>query len=192
MPREHCSWHHRFDDPRRAYRTLYCADAKLTCLREVLADLRPNTRALAEFAHLFGDATAIPAGEISRAWRERHALAPASIARPRGPVVDLDDVPLRARLSRRHAALLAAHGMPHLDISEVRSRTRAVTQAVSRSLYEDGAAGVRFRSNLDDQPCTALFEGRARLAPAGAPIPLTRDVPELLQVCAEYALVLRR
>ena len=68
---------------------------------------------------------------------------------------------------------------------------RPVTQAISRSLYDEGAAGVRFRSNLDDQPCTALFEGRGRLEPAGAPIPLTRDVPELLQVCAEYSLVLR-
>jgi hypothetical protein len=147
---------------------------------------------LSELARLFGDSPLIPAGEISRAWRRRHALAPAAIALERGTVVDLDDVPSRERLARRHARLLAAHGMEHLNISEVRSRTRPVTQAISRSLYEDGAAGVRFRSNLDDRPCTALFEGRSRLEPAGAPIVLTRDVPELLQVCAEYSLALRR
>ncbi len=82
--------------------------------------------------------------------------------------------------------------MRHLDISEVRSRTRPLTQAISRALYEEGAAGIGFRSNLDDRPCTVLFEGRARLAPAGAAIRLTQDVPELLQVCAEYSLVLRR
>jgi hypothetical protein len=157
----------------------------------VLADLRPNAAALAEFARVFGDAASIPAGEISRAWRRRHALGPASIALDGGALVDLDDIPSRERLARQHARLLAAHHMQHLDISEVRSRSRPVTQAISRSLYDEGAAGVRFRSNLDDQPCTALFEGRGRLEPAGAPIPLTRDVPELLQVCAEYALVLR-
>ena len=77
--------------------------------------------------------------------------------------------------------------MEHLNISEVRSRTRPVTQAISRTLYEDGAAGVRFRSNLDDHPCTALFEGRSHLEPTGVPIVLTRDVPELLRVCAEYS-----
>ena len=192
MPRDFCSWHHRFDDPKREYRTLYCAEQKITCLREVLADLRPNVKALAEFANLFGDSPRIPAGEVSEAWRRRHALAPAAISIEQGAVVDLDDVPARERLARRHARLLAAHGMEHLDISEVRSRTRPVTQAISRSLYEEGAAGVRFRSNLDDQPCTALFEGRGRLEPTGAPIVLTRDVPELLQVCTEYLLVLRR
>jgi hypothetical protein len=191
VPREFCSWNHRFDDPRREYRTLYSADHQITCLREVLADLRPNATALAEFARFFGDSAAIPAGEISQAWRRRHALAPASIALDSGALVDLDDIPSRERLARQHARLLAAHGMRHLDISEVRSRSRPVTQAISRSLYDEGAAGVRFRSNLDDQSCTALFEGRSRLEPAGAPVPLTRDIPELLQVCVEYSLVLR-
>ena len=157
----------------------------------MLADLRPNATALAEFAHFFGDAASIPAGEISRAWRRRHALAPASIALHGGALVDLDDIPSRERLARQHARLLAAHHMQHLDVSEVRSRSRPVTQAISRSLYDEGASGVRFRSNLDDQPCTALFEGRGRLEPAGAPIPLIRDVPELLQVCVEYSLMLR-
>jgi len=156
-----------------------------------LADLRPNATALAEFARFFGDSAAIPAGEISQAWRRRHALAPASIPLDSGALVDLDDIPSRERLARQHARLLAAHGMRHLDISEVRSRSRPVTQAISRSLYDEGAAGVRFRSNLDDQSCTALFEGRSRLEPAGAPVPLTRDIPELLQVCVEYSLVLR-
>ena len=67
-----------------------------------------------------------------------------------------------------------------------------VTQTISRALFEEGAAGVRFRSNLDDQPCAALFEGRARLEPRGKAVPLRADVEELLQVCAEYGLVLRR
>ena len=133
----------------------------------------------------------IPAGEVSRAWRRRHTLAPASIVLDRGAIVDLDDLLSRRRLERQHAGLLVRHGMRHLDISELRSRARPVTQAISRSLFDGGAAGVRFRSNLDDLPCTALFETRARLEPAGSAIRLTQDLPELLQVCSEYSLVLR-
>src|SRR2546427_8415790 len=82
--------------------------------------------------------------------------------------------------------------MPHLDISQVRSRDRVVTQTISRALFEEGAAGIRFRSNLDDGPCAALFEGRARLEPRGEPVSLTEDVEELLQVARGYGLVLRR
>lgn len=48
------AWTHRFDDPRREYRTIYCADEKQTCLREVLADLWPNRVALSEYERLFG------------------------------------------------------------------------------------------------------------------------------------------
>jgi hypothetical protein len=54
-----CGWNHRFDDPRREYRTIYAADKKETCLREVLADLRPDKKAVAEFKKLFGDDDAV-------------------------------------------------------------------------------------------------------------------------------------
>lgn len=158
----------------------------------MLADLRPSTEALRDFARLFGDRRAIPAGVVSTEWRRAHALAPATITLLDGDLVDLDDLAVRRRLERRHAALLAAHAMPHLDISQVRSRDRVVTQTISRALFEEGAAGIRFRSNLDDGPCAALFEGRARLEPRGEPASLTEDVEELLQVVREYGLVLRQ
>ena len=154
----------------------------------MLADLRPNATALAEFARIFGDSASIPAGGILEAWRQRHALAPASIALDSGALVDLDEIPSRERLARQHARLLAAHGMQHLDISEVRSRSRPVTQAISRALYDEGAAGVRFRSNLDDQSCTALFEGRGRLLPCGR-ARFRLDPDRRLRPPAEYSLV---
>ena len=43
IPRERCSWNHRFDDSKRRFRTLYCAIRPETALREVLADLRRNS-----------------------------------------------------------------------------------------------------------------------------------------------------
>src|SRR5262249_42692144 len=157
----------------------------------VLAALRPDPKALPGSTRLFGDSGLIPAGEVSRAWRRRHALAPASIMLDQGAIVDLDDVLSRRRLERQHAGLLVRHGMRHLDISELRSRARPVTQAISRSLFDGGAAGVRFRSNLADLPRPALSETRPPLEPAGSATRLTQALPELLQVCAEYSLVLR-
>ena len=69
---------------------------------------------------------------------------------------------LLEELATRHATLLAEHGMAQLNISEIRSKSRPVTQAISRDLYERGAAGLLFRSNQDDKPCVVLLEGRAR------------------------------
>lgn len=82
--------------------------------------------------------------------------------------------------------------MDHLDIAQIRSKDRTLTQAVTRFLTEKGAAGVLYGSNLDDQPCAALFEGRARLSPVAGyePEPLTPAHPELVAVCEEFGLVL--
>jgi hypothetical protein len=189
VPRRFCGWNNRFDDPQREYRTIYCAKEKKTALREVLADLRPNTRAIADFEALYGSSRPLRAGKVTGAWRNAHALAPAA-PDLQGHLVDLDEVEIRRELEWMYAGLLAERRMPHLDIGEVRSRDRVVTQAVGRALYDRGAAGVRFRSNLDDRGCTALFEGRGRLIRAGEPIPMTGDVPELLEVCAEWSLTL--
>lgn len=188
-------WQNRFDDPKREYGTLYCATERLTCLYEVLADLRPNSRMLVEWAQLYGGAglgDVRLAGRITWAWRQRSTLTEALVV-PGGAFADLDDVVLRAELEVRHARLLAEHGMQHLDISQVRSKSRIVTQTISRSLYEEGYAGVRFRSNLDDAECFALFEGRARLeATSGELEPLTRDLPELLQTASDFELIAKR
>jgi hypothetical protein len=50
--------------------------------------------------------------------------------------------------------------------------------------------GVRFGSNLDDQPCYALFEGRAELQANGDHVQLTPDLEPLQQVCQEFGLKL--
>lgn len=81
--------------------------------------------------------------------------------------------------------------MEHLDISEKRSKTRAVTQAISRDLYEQGAAGLLFKSAIDDERCVVLFEDRGSLEDAGeAWISLDGEVEELRLVCDEFRLIL--
>jgi hypothetical protein len=158
----------------------------------VLADLRPNAKAIAELEALFGGET--PAlrgvGEVAAEWRDAHLLCPA-VAVSEHELCRLDaEVELRRELERELVWLLAEHDMDHLDIAQVRSRDRVVTQTVSRALYERWYGGVRFGSNLDDQPCYALFEGRARLEPDGPPFELAPDLEPLRQVCSELGLAL--
>ena len=194
-PHEVYSWENRFDDPDKEYRTLYCAETAVTCIREVLADLRPNAVARAEFAQwqlaqgIPTDELMEPARRVTEKWREEHVLIEVQLDCD-GPLVDLDDVSLRDTLERAHNDLLREHGMAHLDISDIRSKTRAVTKAISRDLYEQGAAGLTFKSNLDDCRCVVLFEGQGTLELSAEPISLAEEIPELQQVCHEYGLLL--
>jgi len=129
------------------------------------------------------------AGTVTVALRAARVLIHATVELD-GELVDVDQSAVRDALEREHAALLAAHGMDHLNIAEIRSHTRIVTQTISRSLYEQGAGGVMFGSNHDDQPCYALFEGHARLITAedAELLELTADLEILRQVCAEWQL----
>jgi len=127
-------------------------------------------------------------GSVPREWLVQHALAPGRIDLDEGEFLSADDVTLRRRFEREHADLLVDHGMDHLDVSEVRSRDRIVTQTFGRFLYDLGAAGILYRSNLDDLPCLALFEGRALLTLDGELEALADLPPALLQVCDEFGL----
>lgn len=194
IPRERCSWNHRFDDSKQRFRTLYCAIRPETALREVLADLRRNTDEMARYLKTFGDDARadLPAEEISADWRSQNVLAPCRIDSD-GEILDLTDPAVRHQIERRHAALLAAHGMPHLDIAQVTVRRRAVTRALATDAHDElGCAGIRFPSRLDGLPCYALFEGRARLEAIDPPIPLTDPPPPALEhVAADWGLLLQ-
>lgn len=190
IDRSYCSWKNRFDDPWQSFRTLYCADEQLTCIREVLADLRPNTAMIADYLAIFGETDSLMGNQVTAEFRRKKVIAPARITSDHDKLIDVDLVPIRHHLERRHAGLLAKHGMAHLDMGQIKSDNRAVSQAIARTIYDDGAHGIIFRSKLDLQRCYALFENRARLEPDGVPIPLTEDLPALLQVCREYQLAI--
>jgi hypothetical protein len=196
-PRHLCTWSNRFDDPERVFRCLYCSRDRLTALRETLQDLRADTRAIAEFQRLFARRTAVASAVLQRravslAWRRAHVLASARIE-SEGPLVDLEDPALRRALEAELAPVLAAVGVHHLDLSELRGRERRVTQHLARHLFATrGAAGVVYRSHLDDRRCLVLFEGRGRLVADRDPIPLSEPLRALRQVCAEYGLELER
>jgi hypothetical protein len=156
----------------REYRTVYGAQYKVTAPREVLADLRPEAKARADFAQfqldqgVAVDDLEVPAAAVTPAWRAAHELAPARVERD-GPLIELDEPGRLEELATRPASLLAEHGMRQLNISEICSKNRPVTQAVGRDLYERGAAGLPFRPNLDDHlTIGAHGVGGARTPPA--------------------------
>jgi hypothetical protein len=53
-PHELYGFNHRFDDIQRRFRTLYFAELPETCLREVLADFRPNLAARQRHIERYG------------------------------------------------------------------------------------------------------------------------------------------
>jgi hypothetical protein len=191
-PYELCSWNHRFDDRERRFRTVYCAEHPETSLREVLADLRPNLDARKAFADALGvdaleDLTAAP---VTARWREEHLLVSARMALD-GDLADLTRSEVRAKLEERHAALLLAHGLEHLDLHEITARRRVVTQSIAADLFDRGAAALRFPSRLDGLPALALFDGRAELEQVGESIKLNDPAPEpLLVVSREWNLAM--
>jgi len=190
-PHALCGWNHRFDDPKREYRTIYATDKKETCLREVLADFRPSKKALVDFKKFFGDDEALQcAGVVPSAWREKHVLAQATIVVTSGKMAHIESADVLTDLSRRLADPLAARKLKHLDVARIRSQDRDLTRAASRLLYDDGRAGIEFHSRLDKLPCHALFEGRARLEQQGNAKPLSGTIAELIAVSGEYGLKL--
>jgi hypothetical protein len=191
-PRNLYEFGHRFDDIRRRFRTLYCAELPETCLREVLADFRPNLDALRRHAERYGpEATQDFAPEpVTAQWRVQHVLI-SVILRFGGPLIDLTEVSVRQEVEDRHGELLLEHGLKHLDVREITTSRRVVTQTIAADLFDRGASAVRFPSRLDGNACVALFEERGVASPVGEPIALTDPPPEqLTNVTAPWGLVL--
>lgn len=192
VPHDRYSWGHRFDDVMRRHRTLYCAETPETALREVLADLRPNAAAVTKHREMYGAAAeaSMPMTAISARWRQENLLAPCALLYD-GRLLDLADPRERHELEVRHARLLAAHDMPHLDMHEITTRKRIVTQTIASDAYDNlGVAAIRFASSRDGHGCIALFEGRAELIPEGEAIELADLPPALVNVAADWKLVL--
>lgn len=166
VPRDRSEFGHRFDDHGRRFRSLYVALLPETCRREVLADVRPNAAARRRFLETFGEGAAedLPKATVTAAWRAKNVLAPARIVVDHGRVIDLTDTTDRHEIEVRNAALLEAHGMDHLDMHEITTRRRIVTQTIAADAYfELAAAVIRFPSSRDGNPCHVLLEGRAHL-----------------------------
>jgi RES domain len=191
-PLELYQFSHRFDDIYRRFRTMYCAESPETCLREVLADFRPNLGARQRHIERYGPEAAQDFTDkpVTAQWRLQHVLVP-TVLELGGTLIDLTDVPTRQEIEDRHVELLLEHGLPHLDLHEITTSRRVITQTIAAYLFDRGAGAVRFPSRLDGGACIALFEGRGTTSSAGDAIVLTDPPPEPLTiVTTAWGLVL--
>ena len=159
-----------------------------------LAPFRPDSTALAEMATMspsLDSSEEAAAGHVPMAWRRRHVLCPARMQVLRGALLDLDSVPVREEIARRHPWFLEGHDEPYLDGYIIQGRNRDLTQALGRLLYREGAAGLLYRSKLKGI-CAALFERRARLVEAGRSQRLSEPIPEFRQACHHLRLTYDR
>jgi hypothetical protein len=180
-PLELYGFNHRFDDIQQRFRTIYSAQLPETALREVLADFRPNLGAIRRHVDRYGPEAAqdVVAEPVTAQWRTQQVLVPLTLQLD-GPLIDLTDVPTRQDIEQRHRDLLLQYDLQHLDMPEITTRRRPVTQTIAAHLFDEGVSAVRFPSKLDGNPCFAVFEGRGSLVQAGDPIALTDPPPEAL------------
>jgi hypothetical protein len=138
---------YRFDDIHKRFRTLYLAEFDVMCLREVLADFRPNLPARRRHIERYGPEAAddFVTAPVTAKWRREHVLVPATLERD-GPVIDLIDAETRRQIEDRHDGLLVDHGLEHLDLREITTDRRVVTQTIGADVVDRGAAAVRFPS----------------------------------------------
>lgn len=193
VPLELCTFNHRFDDAQQRFRTTYAAELAETAVREVLSDLRPKAAAIRRYVEQFGPEAAddVPALPVTASWRQQHVLVQVQPVLD-GPLIDLCDTDIRYEVELEHAAVLDAHGMDHLDLSEITAEKRPVTQTIAADLHDRlGAAAIRFPSRLDGNACLVVFEDRRRLEIIAELIALTDPAPPALQtVCAGWRLAL--
>jgi hypothetical protein len=106
-------------------------------------------------------------------------------------MIDLNDVATRQEIEDRHDRLLVDYGLQHLDLHEITTSRRPVTQTIAAELFDGGAAAIRFPSRLDGNACVALFEGRGTATAIEAPIALTDPPPQpLTNVTEPWGLLL--
>jgi len=189
-PPKRRAWKGRFDDPDRKFGTLYAAPDLRTALAERLAPLRPGAQSVREMEDLFGPSGTRGLHVVRLSEFEQDVVATATVTTEL-PVVDLTDIAIRTRLATSNRALLAAHGLNHLDFADLHDRHRPFTQALARSIHLKDYAGVRYASNITGDACLALFEGRHAIIDLDHG-PLDRHLDEVRSVAASLGLTVRR
>ena len=111
----------------------------------MLADFRPNLGALRRHVERYGPEAAEDFIDtpVTAQWRIQHVLVP-TVLQLDGPLVDLTDVPTRQEIEDRHVELLLEHDLQHLDLHEITTSRRAITQTIAADLFDRGAGAVRF------------------------------------------------
>jgi hypothetical protein len=81
-------------------------------------------------------------------------------------------------LEREETEVLAEIGVAKVTTHILTDIDRGVTQRMAGVMYDGGVAGVRYRSNVGEGACVALFESRARFLALGQALAVTPEMDE--------------
>jgi hypothetical protein len=109
---------------------------------------------------------------VTAQWRPQHVVVPV-LLRLDGPMNDLTEVPIRHEIENRQIGLLLEHGLGHLDLHEITTSPRVITQTIAADLFARGASAPRRRGT--PQPRQRALKNLARLhGQARQPRPCTQ------------------
>ncbi len=193
-------WRHvgrnRFDDPENRTRVLYLAEQRHACFAEILAKFYlKDPQLIAALRAMPPGAPAAPAPAITSG-----VIAPGFFGRPMGALrLRPGQNWLDLRSLENHIALyelliddldLHGYGEVQMDLSDVTTRDRNLTQRISRWAISNGYQGIAYTSRLSHAfDCWALFES-AVFDRADDPRQITEDDPELLRVVGWLGLTI--
>ena len=147
----------RFDDPEAQYRVLYASSQRLGCFLETLARFRPDLTLIAELAAIGGEDDFVPPGTVPPEWMEERRMGVARVEAVCADIGASDWLGhLRSELARKTVAL----GFGDFDAANLQqSVPRSLTQAISRSVYQEDLSGIRYLSRYGhDIENWAIFE----------------------------------
>jgi hypothetical protein len=186
----------RFDDPENRIRVLYLAEQRVTCFAEMLAKHYLRDPKLE--AALGAMPPAEPGTPVPRITSG--TIAPGFFDRPMGALrLEPDQRWLDLRPMANRVALYDlliedldrhGHGEAQLDLSDVTSRDRTLTQRISRWAIDNSYQGIAFTSRLAGEfDCWALFEGAAFI-PDPMPPQISREDPDLQRIVGIFDLTM--
>jgi len=139
------------------YRVLYASSQRLGCFLETLARFRVDVKLLAELTEIDGEDDYCPIGEVPLEWTEKRMMGVATAG---GEYADICSSEWISRLRIVLAGHLERYGLDDLDASVLQTTApRILTQLASRIVFNDGLAGIYYRSKYGhDVENWALFE----------------------------------
>ena len=178
----------RFDDPAGEYRVLY-AGQRRTCFLETLAPLRPSVETLAAMHAVTGTDEPVPPAVVPPDWYQKRAVATLHLL-PGQRWLDVRATETLEALRLEFAEELVRWGISDLDLSDLMSRDRRLTQAISRWAHERGYQGVVYASRLESGAnLWAIFEG-AQFEAVGVAQPILPDDPDLVAAAHTFGLAI--
>lgn len=177
----------RFDDPDAEYRVRYAGLSSFGAFVERISRHRTDLDVLAELNAVEHASLAVILPSLPPRWLEENASGSATLDVPHdNGLIDLitSDGIAAAYPAVEHARRRAAFVLRDYDASTLLSGTpRRFTQAISRYVYDNGFAGIAYRSRFaPEELCVALFESRHALV-SETSAPIAADDADLLRAC---------